>query len=252
MLLAPIDRHRPTPKPKPATLSRKFPLDKTVIHSETTHGAKEIDMHGRSIASFSMLATLVLLATGRAADDLETGFRNPPPETRPGVYWYFMDGNLDPQGMTADLEAMKAAGIGNLVFLEVNVGVPRGPVDFLSDRWQELYAHAVHEADRLGIEITLGSGPGWAGSGGPWVKLEQSMQHLVAESVDVKGPARFDALLPRPAPREPFFGRGPMSQDMLQQWQSFYADVALLAFPTPTADDKIADVDEKALYYRAP
>lgn len=188
----------------------------------------------------------------QATDHLEEGFRNPPPETRPGVYWYFMDGNLTREGMTADLESMKEAGIGNLVFLEVNVGVPRGPVDFLSEEWQDLFAHAVREAERLGIEITLGSGPGWAGSGGPWVKMEQSMQHLVADSVEVEGPAKFDAVLPVPAPREPYFGRGPMSEDMLKQWESFYADVAVLAFPTPTADAKIADIDEKALYYRAP
>ncbi|MHB8898717.1 MAG: glycosyl hydrolase, partial [Thermoguttaceae bacterium] len=118
--------------------------------------------------------------------------------------------------------------------------------------WQELFAHAVREAERLGIEITLGSGPGWAGSGGPWVKPEQSMQHLVASSVDVQGPARFEAALPKPAPREPYFGRGPMSEEMLRQWESFYLDVAVLAFPTPAAQASIADVDEKALYYRAP
>ena len=187
-----------------------------------------------------------------ATDDLVRGFRNPPPETRPGVYWYFMDGNLTREGMTADLEAMKRAGIGNLVFLEVNVGVPRGPVDFLSEEWQDLFVHAVREAERLGIEITLGSGPGWAGSGGPWVKLEQSMQHLVAASVDLEGPSEFVGKLPLPAPREPYFGRGPMSDTMLRQWESFYADVSVLAFPTPKAEGKITDIDEKALYYRAP
>ena len=69
--------------------------------------------------------------------------------------------------MTADLESMKEVGIGNLVFLEVNVGVPRGPVDFMSDQWQDLFTHAVRESERLGIDITLGSGPGWTGSGGP-------------------------------------------------------------------------------------
>ena len=203
--------------------------------------------------AISMICLVMgMVPASPATDDLEAGFRNPPPECRPGVYWYFMDGNLTREGMTADLESMKAAGIGNLVFLEVNVGVPRGPVDFLSDEWQDLFAHAVREAERLGIEITLGSGPGWAGSGGPWVKMEQSMQHLVAESIDVEGPAEFDAVLPVPEPREPYFGRGPMSAEMLKQWESFYADVAVLAFPKPTEEAKIADIDEKALYYRAP
>ncbi|WP_217452331.1 glycosyl hydrolase [Mucilaginibacter humi] len=81
-----------------------------------------------------------------------------------------MDGNMTKASITKDLESMKKAGIGNLVFLEVNVGVPRGPVNFLSPQWQDLFKHAVRESERLDIEITLGIGPGWTGSGGPWVK----------------------------------------------------------------------------------
>ena len=56
---------------------------------------------------------------------LESGFLNPPDSARPGVYWYFIDGNLSKEGMTADLDARNQAGIGNVIFLEVNVGVPR-------------------------------------------------------------------------------------------------------------------------------
>ncbi|MEJ7684548.1 MAG: glycosyl hydrolase [Segetibacter sp.] len=98
-----------------------------------------------------------------------------------------MDGNLSKEGMTKDLESMTKAGIGNLIFLEVNVGLPRGPVDFLSDQWQELFKHAVSECKRLGIRMTLGIGPGWTGSGGPWVSRGQSMQHLVASTFQVSG-----------------------------------------------------------------
>ena len=183
--------------------------------------------------------------------DLISQFRNPPDSARPGVYWYIMDGHLNREGITADLESMKEAGIGNLVFLEVNVGVPRGSIDFLSDKWQELFAVAVHECERLGIELTLGSGPGWAGSGGPWVRPEQSMQHLVASSTQIKGPVNFHEALAKPEPRTPFFG-GSVTGALIAQRDSFYEDVVVLAFPTPSAEGQIADVDEKALYYRAP
>src|ERR1051325_4251025 len=67
---------------------------------------------------------------------LRAQFLHPPEDARPGVYWYFMDGNLSKAGMTADLEAMKQEGIGSVLFLEVNVGVPRGKVGFLSEEWQ--------------------------------------------------------------------------------------------------------------------
>ncbi len=187
-----------------------------------------------------------------STDKLKKGFKNPPDSARPGVYWYFMDGNLSREGMTADLESMKAAGIGNVLFLEVNVGIPRGKVDFLSEEWQELYKHAVKEAERLGIEVTLGSGPGWAGSGGPWVKPEQSMRHLVASVTKVKGPSEFNGKLQKPEPRKPYFGEGVLTESLKKQWEEYYEDVFVLAFPTPKIESQIVDVDEKALYYRAP
>ena len=58
-----------------------------------------------------------------SAAPLEDEFRNPPDSARPGVYWYFMNGNLNGKEMTADLESMKTAGLGNLVFLEVDLKV---------------------------------------------------------------------------------------------------------------------------------
>ena len=33
----------------------------------------------------------------------------------------------DPEGIHADLEAMKKAGIGGAIFLDVDIGIPRGP-----------------------------------------------------------------------------------------------------------------------------
>ena len=69
-------------------------------------------------------------------------------------------GNLSREGITADFEALKAAGIGGVIIMEVNVGIPRGPVAFMSDPWCALFKHAVEEAERLGLEITLNAGPG--------------------------------------------------------------------------------------------
>ena len=183
---------------------------------------------------------------------LKQGFINPPSSALPGVYWYFMDGNMSKQGMTEDLESMKKAGIGNVVFLEVNVGVPQGKVDFLSDEWYDLFKHGIDECKRLGISMTLGIGPGWTGSGGPWVSPSESMQHLVSSSVQVSGSGTHQIKLSVPLPKRPYFGEGSFSPELKKQWEDFYKDVAVLAFPTPAAGKKIDDIDEKALYYRAP
>jgi hypothetical protein len=188
----------------------------------------------------------------QSSDPLKQGFLNPPDSARPGVYWYFMDGNTTKEAMTGDLESMKEAGLGYVVFLEVNVGVPRGKVDFLSDEWQDLYVHAVRESERLGIQIVLGSGPGWAGSGGPWVKPEQSMMHLVSSSTEVQGPTNYNAQLSKPEPRKPFFGAGSLTPELKQIRDGWYEDVVVLAYPTPEIAQSITDTDEKALFYRAP
>lgn len=183
--------------------------------------------------------------------ELEKGFMDPPDSARPGVYWYFMDGNLSKEAMTKDLESMKNAGIGYVVYLEVNVGVPRGSIDFLSAEWKELFKHAVEECERLGIAITLGVGPGWTGSGGPWVEAQASMQHLVSSIVTIEGPGG-KIQLAVPEPKRPFFGEGGFTPQVRQQWADYYEDVAVLAFPTPLKKEHITDSEEKALYYRAP
>jgi len=159
---------------------------------------------------------------------------------------------MNAETMTKDLESMKKAGLGNLIFLEVNVGVPRGKVDFLSEEWTKLFAHAEKEARRLGIEITLGIGPGWTGSGGPWVNGHQSMQHLVSSDVIVSSLDSNKHILPVPGPKNPFFGEGEFTSEFKKKWLEFYQDVAVLAYPLPANDGKVADIDEKALYQRAP
>ncbi len=46
--------------------------------------------------------------------------------------------------------------------------------------------------------------------------------------------------------------KGRFTPELKKEWQNFYEDVAVLAFPTPDTSEKISDIYEKALYYRAP
>ena len=195
---------------------------------------------------------LVVYCVRTVAGDLPSQFAAPPASAKPWVYWYFMDGNLDRAGMTADLDAMQKAGIGGAIFLEVNLGLPRGPVDFMSPTWLDLVAHAVHEADRRNIQIAMGAGPGWCGTGGPWITPDLAMQDLVGSATNVVGPGVFSATLPQPLPREPFFGENTLTPELKKEWREFYRDTAVLAFRTVDTTNRIGDIDEKALYYRAP
>ena len=188
-----------------------------------------------------------------AGQSLEEMFANPPDSARPWVYWYFMDGNTTREGMKADLDAMKEAGIGGVLILEIGAGRPRrGPVEFLSPKWLELFGYAIAEADRLGIEVAVGTGPGWCGAGGKSVKPDDAMQHTVASETTVTGPSEFSSILPIPAPRAPFFGVHTLTAEMRKDWESYYRDVAVLAFPEPEGAERLPDADEKAIYQRAP
>ena len=207
--------------------------------------------HARSI--LATVTAVLLAASSTTAATLEESFANPPDSARPWVYWYFMDGNTTREGMKADLDAMKAAGIGGVLILEIGAGrPPRGPVEFLSPKWLELFGYAIAEADRLGIEVAVGTGPGWCGAGGKSVKPDDAMQHTVASETTVTGPLDYSSVLPIPAPRAPFFGVRTLTSELRKEWESYYRDVAVLAFPEPEGAERLPDADEKAIYQRAP
>jgi alpha-L-rhamnosidase len=188
---------------------------------------------GQVIFTLALLWSLGFATAVGAEDELAQGFLNPPDAARPWVYWFVMDGNLSREGITADFEALKRVGIRGVLFMEVDVGIPKGPVKFMSPPWRELFKHANAEAARLGLVMTMPASPGWTGSGGPWVRPEQSMQKLVSTETSLVGPRHFQGALPQP-----------------EKVAGFYKDVAVLAFPTPTNPFQIQDISEKALYHR--
>ncbi|MEJ5250880.1 MAG: glycosyl hydrolase [Armatimonadota bacterium] len=177
-------------------------------------------------------ALLFVFAGGSTAQTLEAGFRNPPDWARPWVYWFWLNGNITREGITLDLEAMRRVGIGGVLIMEVDQGVPAGGVAFASPQWRELFKHVVSEAHRLGLQVNMNNDAGWCGSGGPWVPPEHAMQKLVWTETRVEGPALFDGVLPQPP-----------------AVAGFYRDVAVIAFPTP-ADFRIPDIAGKAGFVR--
>lgn len=178
----------------------------------------------------SALFVLAVAAAAHAAD-LEEGFLRPPPEARPWVYWFWLDGNLTREGVTADLEAMARAGIGGVLIMEVDQGAPPGPVRFGSPAWRELFRHVLREARRLGIEVNMNNDAGWTGSGGPWIEPAQAMQRLVFSETTVEGPRAFDGELPRPP-----------------SVAGYYRDVAAIAFPRSLEAARVEGANGKAFF----
>jgi hypothetical protein len=147
-----------------------------------------------------VLFALVLGMLSVSADELDKVFQNPPVRTEPYMYWYWLNNNVTAKGITADLEAMKKAGIGE-VFIGhiVSEGIPEGKVPILSPEWWDLVSFAVKEGDRIGVRIGMFNGPGWSQSGGPWVKPEESMRYLVTAETRIRGGASFDEILDKHA-----------------------------------------------------
>ena len=91
---------------------------------------------GRGAQSWLLLlgllgASLKLAAPAGAAQQLDRDFQQPPDSARPWVYWFWLNGNITSNGITADLEAMKRVGIGGVLIMEVDQGAPVGPADFM-------------------------------------------------------------------------------------------------------------------------
>jgi hypothetical protein len=161
--------------------------------------------------------------------DLADNFVHPPPSARPWVYWFPLDGNITSNGITADLEAMKRAGIGGVLYMETDQGAPRGPAEFAGPLWRGLFEHICSEAHRLGLQVNMNNDAGWCGTGGPWITPELSMQYVVWSQTNVDGPRRFDAILPQPTVKK-----------------DFYRDIAVFAYPAPAENYPLANVRRKS------
>jgi hypothetical protein len=178
-----------------------------------------------------LIGLCLLSGSLRAQEDaLARSFIAPPDSAKPHTWWHWMNGNITREGITADLEAMKHVGISGAQIFNVDEDIPEGPAPFLSPQWLELFRFAALEAKRLGIELAFHNGAGWSSSGGPWVKPEHAMQTVVTSELHVKGPVRFDAVVPQP---KAILGH--------------YRDIALLAFPTPGKEASIPSLSRKTL-----
>ena len=169
-----------------------------------------------------MLALALAMTGAVVAGELDRNFETPPPEARPWCYWWWLNGAASREGITRDFEEMREKGIGGALLFdagEAGPDAPRGPA-FMGPEWRELFKHAVREADRCGIVLTVNLCSGW-NAGGPWVTAEHAAKKLISSETVVKGPERVAVSLPKP-----------------QDVHGFYKDIAVLAAPVP--DDMVA------------
>lgn len=141
-------------------------------------------------------------------------FDHPPMSARPSCYWWWFNSLVDKQGITRDLEEFKNKGLGGVTLIctgnEYGVApMPRGPV-FLSNEWMELFKHALNEADKQGLEVSVNFGDGGWCMGGRWITPEYNARWFVQSELPLTGPSEFKGELPVPDPRKgykpPYYG----------------------------------------------
>lgn len=78
-------------------------------------------------------------AAAQSREQLARLFASPPASASPGAYWYWLGGQVTREGITADLEAMRAAGIGTPILYSIGKSGPdtliHPPADALTPHW---------------------------------------------------------------------------------------------------------------------
>jgi hypothetical protein len=174
---------------------------------------------------------------------IEEDFKTPPHSAKVQSWYHWLNGNVTKEGITADMEAMKAAGLGGCRIFNAAEGTPAGSATYYGEEWWEMFIHAKKEAKRLDLELCVMNGPGWSTSGGPWNTPENAMQEVVWTEEQLTGPSEFNGTLTIPKPalglardmkRDTFINkRYYMPREHVK---GHYHDISVLAFPTPKGE----------------
>jgi hypothetical protein len=142
------------------------------------------------------------------SDELERRFFFPPESAKPGVLWMWMGSNISREGITRDLEAIKAAGFGRTTMFNVAditspfaYDIPNSQTPEIiawTEPWWKLVRFAAEESKRLGLDFGMFNGAGYEASGGVWVTPELSMQQICFSEMVAEGSQDISITLPMP------------------------------------------------------
>ena len=164
-------------------------------------------------------------------------FHSPDKVFYPETWFHFIGGNVSYEGITADLEAIAEAGISGVHFFHGQQGgkwpATGEDIECMSERWEDAVKFVAEECKRLNLRFTIQNCPGWAMSGGPWIKPENAMRLLVSSATIVNGAEKVKVTLPQPQPSS-------------EEWRD-YSDIAVLAFPTPAGEKEFRPIPAKVV-----
>lgn len=141
----------------------------------------------------ALLSSLLLAATGMAAvaQTNPTDWPEVKTEAKPAARWWWMGSAVDSVGLTHNLEAYAAKGMGTVEITPIYgvIGNEANDIDYLSPRWMDMLKHTSAEAARLGMNVDMNNGTGWP-FGGPEVTVEDAATRAIFQEYTVKGGER--------------------------------------------------------------
>lgn len=216
----------------PLDESRTTPSIKQVKYDP---GKQEIQINMKNLLPILLILAATIFFTGCSHSDSQEDttaslnkeiFKSPGKDHYPETWFHFIGGNVSKEGITADLEAIAAAGISGIQLFHGQFGGEwpgvSPQIKALSESWDDLIVWTAEECKRLDLKFTMQNCPGWSYAGGPWIEPENSMRHLVRSRKDIDGGHTVNIQLERPQPSE-------------EEWRN-YKDLFVIAFPTPEGD----------------
>ncbi len=181
---------------------------------------------------------------GAVADALRDGFQAPPMESRPRVWWHWLNDDISEAGIKLDLDWMRRAGVGGVAIfngsMPNNDGVVNPPVLYMSPAWRAAMRKAVAQAAAQNMEVAAPTSPGWSETGAPFVNPRDAMKKLVWTETLVHGGQRFDGVLPAPSDASgPFASVRADTTTMTGQHidvPKFYSDSRVIAYRVPVGE----------------
>jgi hypothetical protein len=197
------------------------------------------------VSAAAALTAAGLVLAQDPGDTLARGFQDPPDSARPRVWWHWMSGNITQEGIRADLEWMKRAGVAGFQNFDAGLDTPQivaKRLVYMTPAWKDAFRFTATLADKLGLEMAIAGSPGWSESGGPWVPPAQAMKKYVWSETRLEGGRPFSGVLPKPPVTTGPYQNIPSGRDKEPQ---FYADSAVVVFRLPDRDTPLAGLKPK-------
>ena len=144
----------------------------------------------------ALLLAYLFLQCGQRAAEVQPGWPEINRETKPWTRWWWHGSALTKEGITAEMEAYKNAGLGGVEITPIYgvLGYEDKFVNYLTPQWTELLIHTLKEGERLDLGIDMATGTGWP-FGGPWVSDIDACKTLQHKIYDLKGGKRLAEII---------------------------------------------------------